>query len=125
MIDLDRGLIANRLRGRAKKLLERSVGEISWLKSCAECYTRPRSEFLIPCSKPHLLLWVRYDGEYWPAKLMHIGPDGTTVDVQFFAEFSSAEMSVDDCFLLSQLDPNSWRRKKKTTLFKKAVSVST
>lgn len=102
-----------------------SLGEISWLKACTECYTRGQPEFLIPCSKPHLLLWVQYDGEYWPAKLMHIGQDATSIDVQFFAEFSSAEVSVDDCLLFSRQDPNSWRRKKQTALFKKAVSVST
>lgn len=56
---------------------------------------------------------------------MHIGPDTTVVDVQFFAEFSSAEVPVDDCYLFSQSDPNSWRKKKQTTLFKKAFLVST
>lgn len=118
----------NNARIVAKKLVDASKYEISDLKGCRDCYINRGDEdlFLEVCSKPHLLLWVRFGGHpYWPAKLMNIGKGPRPIEVQFFGEWSQADVTSSSCLLYSSGDPNEdlWCSDVKRNKFNKAVNV--
>lgn len=79
--------------------------------SCDECYGNAHeyeTKFIItkPCSKPHLLLWVKVRGYcYWPAKVMTLSIDNKKINVQFFGDYSGSYLSVNNCFVYSKENP--------------------
>lgn len=92
-------------------MLNESIAEIEDVRNCADCYfNRDKSNAVVMvCTKPHLVLWVKY-GEYpwWPAKLLKVDKGDYPLEVQFFGDFSSACVTYTDCYLYSHEDPNVW-----------------
>lgn len=64
------------------------------------------------------------DHPWWPAKLLKVGKDRNPLEVQFFGEFSSAEVTYTNCMLYSLEDPNKWCGDIKKKEFYKSIHVS-
>lgn len=115
------------LRNNAKTLLNRCLDEVSNLKNCVDCYIHQEEQNPIEmvCSKPHLVLWVRFGGHpYWPAKLLKIEKGQKPIEVQFFGDSTGASVAYADCLLYSTSDPNIWCSDRKKEAFFKALVVS-
>lgn len=61
----------------SSQLVKYVLEDFRSIKVCVECYNnafeKGESSFIIPCQKPHLLVWA--DAElygYWPAKVMKV-----------------------------------------------------
>lgn len=109
-----------------KRILDESIDEIDDIRNCGDCYfnrDQPNAVVMV-CSKPHLILWVKY-GEYpwWPAKLMKVDKGDSPLDVRFFGDFSSGSVSYTDCYLYSHEDPNIWCGDTKKERFFEAIKV--
>lgn len=109
-------------------MLNKCTEEVDDIRNCCDCYfnrDQPKS-ILLACSKPHLILWVRYGKHpWWPAKLLGIGNGRFPLEVEFFGEFSSAEVTYTDCLLYSPEGPNTvWCNDSKNELFRDATHVS-
>lgn len=73
---------------------------------CPECYIENNVHVLLACSRPHLVVWAQFeDYPIWPAKVLNIDKATETLEVLFFtAEYSTAKVSCDDCFLYHDKD---------------------
>lgn len=113
-------------RNCAESLLGICIEEISTLKYCGDCYMNvgQPNGFTFVCSKPHLLLWVKFENHpYWPAKFVAVKKGPNRIHVQFFGEYTVADVSYQDCYLYSKEDPNEWCTTHQKGLFQEAVNV--
>lgn len=67
----------------AQKLVQFCDQEIKSLLLCQECYEKaykyPDNSFVMPCQKPHILLWADCeDYGFWPAKLLKYNEEDMT-----------------------------------------------
>ncbi|XP_031637336.1 protein kinase C-binding protein 1-like [Contarinia nasturtii] len=98
--------------GKVTEFLKKCEEDIDILKNCGDCYTHiddSRDNPNLVCSKPHIVLWVKY-GEYpyWPAKLLRIEKkvERDPLLVFFFQERTIGNVSYSNCYLYSREDPN-------------------
>lgn len=113
-----------KFRDVTKVWLKNCIGEIEDLKYCVDCYiTVDATKSLFVCSKPHLVVWVKYGSwPYWPAKVKSIDDsDSTPIEVCFFDEnHDTALVTYSDCYLFSKDDPNEYL----TEQYKKEIQAS-
>lgn len=105
----------NPILGTIRELLKYCESELKNITSCVECYenkhTKPDWRSL-PCSKPHLILWVKLDNEvvtpdsllkgdisYWPVKLLSV--DDSAANVIFFGHSELVVIPTKNCFIYS------------------------
>lgn len=81
-----------------KEVLARSFKALAIYEHCPGCYAIPNA-----CGTPHLILWVRFDGTYWPAKLL--GATGASVHVITFGDHKPSTCSAKGIFLFSLTAP--------------------
>lgn len=86
--------------------------EIQSILACEDCYNNAyvhgESSFIMPCKVPHLLLWAQPEGYgYWPAKAMTVNVETHFVNVRFFSDHTTANLSEDRCYLYSKQCPDS------------------
>lgn len=97
--------------------------EMDGLKKCSECYSNavkyPDDWFTMVCDEPHLIVWVKYARDYWPAKLMSV--DGSKIHVRFFAERTNADVPASKCIQYTEGYPI--KRKKPSDSIKAAKKV--
>lgn len=91
----------------AKNLAKFVDEEIESIKKCIECYEKaykfPMESFVMPCDKPHLLVWAQAPGwVFWPAKAMSV--TNGSIHVRFFEDHSVLNLPPTECFLFS--DPS-------------------
>lgn len=105
-------LTVNKKREIVKKVAESLVDsvteEIKSLLQCSECYVnayhKPENSFVVPCKKPHILLWADCDEYgYWPAKMMSYNED--VVHVRFFGDHTNACVPSSSCYIFSNDAP--------------------
>lgn len=100
--------------------------EIDEIKLCGDCYMNREKPagFTLVCSKPHLLLWVKFKQyPYWPAKLTKARDDSNLVEVYFFGDHTIATVSCSSCYLYSEEDPNQCLLNQNKKEFDKAIDV--
>lgn len=112
----------------ANKIVEAINQEITNLLLCSECYEKaynePDNSFLIPCKKPHILLWVDCSNYgYWPAKLMKYN-DENKVFVRFFGDYTHLNVLSSKCFIFSNEIPKNEHGATRDEVFKLALDVS-
>lgn len=95
---------------QANSLLDYVDNDIISVKNCTECfensYRFPEDSFVMPCQKPHLLIWVRGTiFPYWPAKAMSVV--GNLVHVRFFQDHHILNVDPKDCYLFSEQYPEN------------------
>lgn len=93
----------------AAKLIQFVIEDVHSILTCKECYnnifTRGESSFILPCEKPHLLVWAdAEDYGFWPAKVMKVTDD--SINLRFFGDHTTENLAVDSCFLYSNDRPN-------------------
>lgn len=114
------------LHEKARNYLNHCTDELSEMKLCGDCYINLEKEnaFIMVCSKPHLVLWVKYKKyPHWPAKLKKIVDGRNALEVQFFGDHTTAKVSNDSCFLYSKEDPNIYCNDKHKSSIREAVNV--
>lgn len=104
----------------ARALQKRAKQEIEEMEPCYECYIKANTLcedwFREPCSKPHLLVWAKMKGyPYWPGKLYVINANNQAF-VRFFGAHDRSWMSVKECYLFSERDPNPPKQNLKSKL---------
>lgn len=129
-------------------MLMESIAEIDDIRNCCDCYfNRDQANAVVMvCTKPHLVLWVQFgetfeqknflcvsgliyyilitgDHPWWPAKLLKVGKGVNPLEVQFFGDFSSADITYTNCYLYSHEDPNVWCSDTKKKNFYRAIGV--
>lgn len=93
-------------------LMEFVNDEIHSVITCNQCYQNaylnPNTSFVLPCDKPHLIVWAKPKGyNFWPAKLMYIvALDKQIVHVRFFGDHSVFDIPAENCFLYSPTHPD-------------------
>lgn len=97
------------VQSAASKLVKYVLEDMNSISTCAECYnnayTEGESSFVIPCQKPHLLVWAdAEDYGFWPAKVMKINRD--TINLRFFGDHTTENLSLNSCFLYSEERPD-------------------
>lgn len=98
--------------------------EMESLQKCADCYVNNNIDAFLVCSKPHLLLWAQYDiYPYWPVKILSINEASKTLEVFFFNDHTSADVSYENCFLYMNEDPNNYITDQYKDDIKKAMEV--
>ncbi|XP_035890427.1 uncharacterized protein LOC118502352 [Anopheles stephensi] len=105
---------------KARALQKRAKQEVEEMEPCYECYIKANTLcedwFREPCSKPHLLVWAKMKGyPYWPGKLYVINANNQAF-VRFFGAHDRSWMSVKECYLFSQRDPNPPKQYLKSKL---------
>lgn len=99
------------MRKLATNLAEFIALEMRRLRDCAECYSNrqkyPRDWFTMVCEEPHIIVWIKINDAYWPAKLMSVNwtLNGSKTQVRLFA--SKTEMLWTECFLYSEEYPGN------------------
>lgn len=115
------------IKKEVKSMLDDCIDAIAEVRKCCDCYfnrDQPNAIELV-CSKPHLVLWVRYGNHpWWPAKLLSVGNGKYPLEVEFFGDFSSATVTYTDCLLYSYVDPNTWLGDVKDIKFYQAINVN-
>lgn len=101
--------------------------EIQNLLLCSECYENayksPMDSFVIPCTLPHILLWVDFPNlGFWPAKLMKYNEE-KMVSVRFFEDHTNACLSSSNCYILSEVLPEDGRHSP-SAAYNLALAVS-
>lgn len=98
--------------------------EIESAKTCSSCYLHaieyPDTWFQMACDVPHLMVWVKIKGNFWPGKLM--SSDGHMVNVRFFGDHTHADISANSCYLYTQTTPK--KNRTQSGMFKAALQVS-
>lgn len=94
----------------ASELVNYLLEDMRSISICVECYEHAfavgESSFIIPCEKPHLLVWADAE-EYgcWPAKAMKI--DQNTVHVRFFGDHTTADLPLENCLVFTKEYPEN------------------
>lgn len=107
-------------------MLRNCVEEIDSILLCGDCYANmgQNGAFKLVCSKPHLVLWVKYSKfPFWPAKLISIKKGPKPIKVHFFQEHTVADVSYNDCLLYSKEDPNEWCTDRNQLVVQEAIDV--
>lgn len=103
--------------------------EIHSIITCNQCYQnaylKPNTSFVLPCDKPHLIVWAKPKGyNFWLAKLMHIvSLDKQIVYVRFFGDHSVFDIPAGNCFLYSPTHPDV-PKKCHLEIYTKALNVN-
>lgn len=110
-------------------LMEFVNDEIHSIITCNRCYQNaylnPNTSFVLPCDKPHLIVWAKPKGyNFWPAKLMHIvSLDKQIVHVRFFGDHSVFDIAAGNCLLYSPTHPDV-PKKCHLEIYTKALNVN-
>lgn len=93
----------------AKNMMKNVESEIKSLLLCQECYENsyrdPDNSFVMPCTKPHILVWVNWENAgYWPAKVMGFD-EKNMVNVRFFGDHTNSCVPSSECLILSKNAP--------------------
>lgn len=112
----------------ATNLLNLVDKEISKALLCSECYANayyhPLDSFVLPCEKPHLLIWVDCeDYGFWPAKMIKFD-DENMVWVQYFGDHTSAVVTSSNCRIFSKDMPEHKNGSAIGSLYEHATVVS-
>lgn len=101
------------LRQRLHKLLVSLKSDIRVMRNCVDCIklwylheTPGKDSFATPCNRPHLLVWVKRDNYFWPAKFIEIRAHKALISL-FGATRCNELVLLDDILLLTEDYPRS------------------
>lgn len=115
----------NRTKVKLANKLKRTIDEeMKDLKHCADCYSNanqfPSTWLRMVCDEPHIIVWAKFESEYWPAKLLSI--DGSKLYVKYFYKSRYAcKVLASECILYSEEYPV--KRAKLPHLVNEAIKV--
>lgn len=102
--------IFNDIQKKVGHVLNICESEIKEIILCGDCYlNREKDEgfFTRLCTKPHLILWVKFKQfPYWPAKLIKVKNGRSPLEVYFFGEHTTASVSCQNVLLYTETNPN-------------------